>query len=122
MKKKPPKEEKYKIIIGGSLREDLKAFKNAWKRADRGERVRERVLAFESWEALASVMTPARYKLLLHLRRHPTRSISSLARGLKRHYRRVHADVTALENAGLLARSKDGLRTTTDAIKTTIHF
>jgi predicted transcriptional regulator len=62
------------------------------------------VLAFESWEGLSSVLTGERYRLLRHVHEHPTASISALARSLKRQYRRVHADVAALERAGLLER------------------
>jgi predicted transcriptional regulator len=111
-----------KMIVGGSLEEDATAFLDAWKRAERGETMRERVLAFESWEALASVLTGARYRMLRHLHAHPEPSVSALARALGRQYRRVHADVTALERAGLLARSEGAVRTTTDTIKADIHL
>jgi predicted transcriptional regulator len=47
-----------KAMVGGSLQDDLDAFRSAWRRAERGEQTQaERVLAFESWEGLASVMT-----------------------------------------------------------------
>lgn len=42
-----------KVVVGGSLAEDAAAFVEAWHRAERGEKVEERVLAFESWEGLA---------------------------------------------------------------------
>ena len=38
-----------KVSVGGSLEDDAAAFVDAWDRADRGEAVHERVLAFESW-------------------------------------------------------------------------
>jgi hypothetical protein len=85
-----------KVIVGGSLEEDAVAFLHAWNRAERGERVDESAIAFESWEALASVMTGERYRLLRHLHAHPEPSVSALARALGRQYRRVHADVAAL--------------------------
>jgi len=44
------------VTIGGSLEEDVAAFLDAWHRAERGEHVDEAVLAFESWEALISVV------------------------------------------------------------------
>src|SRR5260370_16724368 len=91
-----------KIIVGGGLEEDAGAFLDAWRRAERGERVDETVLAFESWEALAAVMTGERYRLLRHVHVHPEPSVSPLARALGRQYRRVHADVAALEQAGVL--------------------
>ncbi|HEY1935722.1 MAG TPA: hypothetical protein VGG99_27255 [Acetobacteraceae bacterium] len=77
-------------------------------------------MAFESWEGLASVMTGERYRLLRHLRAHPEPSVSALARALRRQYRRVHADVAALEEAGLLDRSQGIVRTTTDRISAEI--
>src|SRR6266567_8633449 len=98
-----------KIIVGGGLEEDAAAFLDAWRRAERGERVErvdETVLAFESWEALAAVMTGERYRLLRHVHLHPEPSVSALARALGRQYRRVHADVAALEQAGLIDRSQ----------------
>jgi hypothetical protein len=49
-----------KIIVGGSLADDGAAFVQAWHRTERGERIHERVLAFESWESLAKVMTEER--------------------------------------------------------------
>ena len=81
-----------------------------------------RVLAFESWDGLAKVMTPERYRLLRHLHGHPEPSISSLARSLQRQYRRVHDDVTALEDAGLIARSTEGVTMTADRISTETRF
>src|SRR5260370_41125027 len=93
-----------KIIVGGGLEEDAAAFLDAWHRAERGETVDQNVLAFESWEALASVLTGERYRLLRHVHAHPGPAISALARSLGRQYRRVHADVAALEAAGGGAR------------------
>ena len=95
-----------KIIVGGGLEEDAGAFLDAWHRAERGERVDENVLAFESWEALAAVMTGERYRLLR--RSCPSGAVRFRlgARARIRQYRRVHADVAALEQAGLLDRSE----------------
>ena len=105
-----------KVIVGGSLEEDAAAFVDAWHRAERGEDVDETVLAFESWEALASVLTGERYRLLRHVHAHPEPSVSALARSLGRQYRRVHADVAALEDAGLLDRSDGQVRASVDKI------
>ncbi len=105
-----------KLIVGGGLEEDAAAFVDAWHRAERGEPVDETVLAFESWEALAAILTGERYRLLRHVHAHPEPSVSALARALGRQYRRVHADVTALEGAGLLERSKSEVRARVDRI------
>ena len=67
---------------------------------ERGEHVHERMLALQSWEALAPVMMRERYRLLRHLHAHPEPSVSALARALGRQYRRVHEDVTVLEGPG----------------------
>ncbi len=37
-----------KLIVGGALEDDAAAFVDAWRRAEGGEAVHERVLAFES--------------------------------------------------------------------------
>jgi len=41
---------------------------------------------------------------------------------LGRQYRRVHDDVTILEDAGLVARSKGTVRTTADTIRAEIRL
>ncbi len=93
-----------KITVGGTAEDDAAAFLDAVGRAERGDAVDERVLSFQSWEGLASVMTGERYRLLRHLHAHPEPSVSALARALGRQYRRVHEDVTVLEGAGLVVR------------------
>ena len=112
-----------KILVGGSLEDDLKEFVEVWNKVSSGKKVTpKRVLSFDSWEGLSKVMTPERYRLLRHLHSHPQASISSLARSLARQYRRVHDDVTALEEAGLIDRSADGVTMTADSITTEIRF
>jgi predicted transcriptional regulator len=117
------KATKIEIRVGGSLEDDLKEFVEVWTKASAGKKVTpKRVLAFESWEGLSKVMTPERYRLLRHLHEHPEASISSLARSLGRQYRRVHDDVTALEDVGLIDRSGDCVTMTADSISTEIRF
>ncbi len=116
-------EEVVKVIVGGALADDLAAFRSAWERAERGEHVEpDRVLAFESWEGLASVLTGERYRLLRHVHAHPEPSVSALARALGRQYRRVHADVAALEQVGLLDRSAGTVRATADRLQAVIEL
>lgn len=105
-----------KIVVGGSAQEDLRAFTQAWRRAEAGDFQTERVLAFESWEALSKVLTGERVRMLHHLHEHPAPSVNALAVDLKRQYRRVHADVRALEDAGLVDRSHGDVRTTVDRL------
>jgi predicted transcriptional regulator len=111
-----------KITIGGTLEDDAAAFLDAWRRTEHGDQVTETALAFESWEALASVMTGERYRLMRHVHAHPEPSISALARALGRQYRRVHADVAALEAAGLVDRTAGEVRATVDKITAEIRL
>lgn len=108
------------IHVGGTLDDMKRRVVDAVERARRGEVVGEEHVTFESWEALASVMTTKRFELLRHLHRTPEVSIASLARSLKRDYKRVHEDVEALSQAGLIERSSDGLRAEYDEIRTLI--
>jgi predicted transcriptional regulator len=111
-----------KVQVGGGLEQDLAAFTRAWKRAEAGDLTQERVLAFESWEGLAAVLTGERYRLLRHLHAHPEKSINALAKALGRQYRRVHQDVTILERAGLLDRSGGEVRTMVDRIRAEVEL
>ena len=105
-----------KVIVGGSLADDAAGFIDAWRMAERGETVADHVLAFESWEALSSVMAGERLRLLRHLHAQPEPSVSALARALGRQYRRVHDDVVALEGVGLVARADGTVRVTVDTV------
>ena len=109
-----------KLMAGGSIEDDGAAFVDAWRRAERGEEVNEKVIAFESWEGLSSVLTGERYRLLRYVHKHPEPSVSALARALGRQYRCVHADVTALEEAGLIERANGMVKTTTGKIQAEI--
>jgi predicted transcriptional regulator len=110
-----------KVTVGGPLEEDAaRGFADAWHRAERGESFRERRLAFESWDALARVLTGKRMELLRYVRRHQVASIRALAKALGRDYSNVHADVQALAAAGLLEAGDGGLRADYDAIETRI--
>lgn len=105
-----------RVVVGTTLKEQLAGVADAWKRAERGEAVHHRVVAFESWEALRDVLTAERLRLLRHLRAHPARSVRALSAALGRDYRNVHGDVAALLHAGLVERSGDGLRAVADAL------
>jgi predicted transcriptional regulator len=110
-----------KITVGGAIEDDAaRRFVDAWHRAERGESVRERHLAFESWDALARVLTGKRMELLRYVRRHKVTSVRSLAKALGRDYSNVHADVQALTAAGLLDATDGGVQADYDAIETRI--
>jgi len=112
--------DEIKIQVGGALKDDLAAFTHAWKRVEAGDDRPERILSFESWEGLASVLTGERYRLLRHLHAHPAKSVNALAQSLSRQYRRVHEDVSVLERAGLIDRSGGEVRTTADKLNTIV--
>jgi predicted transcriptional regulator len=106
-----------KLYIGTTLQEDVGRFADAWKRAKRGAAVHEDMVSFENWQALFNVLTPKRYELLRHVHKHPEQSIRALARALGRDYKRVHEDVKALSEAGLLEQDGDGIRAEYEAIE-----
>jgi predicted transcriptional regulator len=110
-----------KITVGSAIEADAtRRFIDAWHRADNGETFRDRHLAFESWDALASVLTGKRMELLHYVRRHHVTSTRALAQALDRDYDAVQADVQALSAAGLLDANDDGVRADYDAIETKI--
>jgi predicted transcriptional regulator len=110
-----------KITVGGAIEDEAsRRFVDAWHRAERGEIFHERHLAFESWDALARVLTGRRMELLRYVRRHKVRSVRALAKALDRDYSNVHADVRALAAAGLLDATDGSLRADYDAIETKI--
>src|ERR1700691_4390665 len=109
-----------KITVGGAMEDEAtRRFVDAWRRAERGDSFHQRHLAFESWDALARVLTGKRMELLRYVRRHTVPSVRALAKALGRDYSNVHADVQALTEAGLLDASRGGLRADYDAIETT---
>jgi predicted transcriptional regulator len=103
------------------MKEDAsRRFVQAWRRAERGESVNERHLAFESWDALTRVMTGKRMELLRYVHRHKVSSVRALAKALERDYSNVHADVQALTSAGLLDADDGLLQADYDVIETRI--
>lgn len=110
--------DEVRIVVGGSMEEDLAEFVRVYEAAERGAAVPAsgRVLAFDDWETLAGVLTGERHRLLRHLNAHPEPSVSALARALGRQYRRVHADVAALEAVGLVDRTTGPVRATADRL------
>ena len=110
-----------KITVGGAIEEEAsRRFVNAWHRAERGETFHERHLAFESWDALARVVTGKRMELLHYVRRHKATSVRALAKALGRDYSNVHSDVQALTAAGLLDHVDGGVQADYDVIEARI--
>ena len=95
-------------------------FVDAWHRAECGELTEEnaeRHVGFETFETFSRIVTPKRLELLRHVHRHRARSIRALAIALGRDYRRVHEDVAALVEAGLLDRDESGLHADYEAVE-----
>ncbi len=65
-------------------------------------------LSFESARSLFADLTPARLDLLDSLRRAGPCSVYALAKVTERNYSNVHADVSRLEELGLIVRNADG--------------
>lgn len=83
-------------------------FVEAWKRAERGERLEaEQRLHFENLETLLKTLTSGRWVLLKMLRTKGPMSMRGLANALERDYKNVHMDVRRLEHVGLISRTRD---------------
>jgi predicted transcriptional regulator len=110
-----------KITVGGAMEDEAaRRFAEAWRRAERGDSIHERHLAFESWDSLARVLTGKRMELLRYVHRRNVTSVRALAKALGRDYSNVHADVQALTAAGLLDTTHGSVRADYDAIETRI--
>jgi predicted transcriptional regulator len=111
---------KLEIHVGGTFADTKRRVLDAVANAEKGPFEPQEHVTFSSWDALVSVMTTKRFELLRQLHKHPEASVASLARTLGRDYKRVHQDVESLENAGLIQRGNNGLRTGYDEIHTKI--
>ena len=84
-------------------------FVETWERAEHGQiKETEIHLNFEDLSMLLSILTPHRLEVLRTLRKQGLSSVNALSKNLRRDYKNVHADVRALENAGLLVRTEEG--------------
>ncbi len=105
------------IHVGEGFADTEQRALNAVERFERGETIDEHHLTFENWQIFARVMTANRLELLRHVHRNPQKSVLALSRALKRDYRRVHQDVEALSEAGLLNREGGSIRADYDGIQ-----
>ena len=90
-----------------SLDEIGAEFVAKYKAIEAGQKIRETTIRFHSLEALAKVLTPKRQAVLKFVKKHPTKNITVIAKGIKRSYKNVHEDVNLLLDAGFLVRKKD---------------
>jgi len=108
------------VHLGDTLGTMGQRFVDAWHRAERGDltpEAPERHIGFANFELFAHIMTPRRLELLRHVHRDPPRSVRALSIALGRDYRRVHEDVEALVNAGLIDRHGTALRADYDSVR-----
>ena len=93
----------------GDARDALDRFEAAWNRRLEGRRTATlHVLSMGDLPLLLRTLTPARWELLERLREAGPLSIYELAKRLRRDYKNVHTDVTALARIGLIERAADG--------------
>ena len=86
------------------LSEMREQFLAAWKTGEyQGE-----VFEFESPAALFRLLTPKRWELLVTLQDAGTCGVRELSRLLGRDVRRVHDDLSALQDASLVEKTDDG--------------
>jgi predicted transcriptional regulator len=85
----------------GDAATTAKAFIDFWKRAERGETVREKNrLHFENLELLLKTLTPGRWTLLKRLHANGPMSIRALANDLGRDYKNVYKMCSAWKILG----------------------
>ena len=92
----------------GDARDALDRFEAAWNRRNEGRKLeRLRVLSLEDLPLLLRTLTPARWELIDRLREAGPLSIYQLAKLLRRDYKNVHTDVTALARISLIEKQDD---------------
>ena len=83
----------------------LDRFEAAWNRMVEGRKVSPlRILTLQDLPSFIRNLSPARWALVGNLRKSGACSIYELAKRLKRDYKNVHTDVTALIDLGLIER------------------
>lgn len=100
----------------GDIEDMGKRFISAWRRAEKGEKVRETHITFPDLRSLLSTLTPKRLELLQNVHKRPAASVKALSTRLKRDYKRVYEDVETLAEAGLLQREDGKVSAPYDAI------
>jgi predicted transcriptional regulator len=105
---KAAKAQTVNVRVGRRSLDEIGAeFVAKYKAIDAGQKIQETTIRFHSLEALAKVLTPKRQAVLKFVKKHPTKNITVIAKGIKRSYKNVHEDVNLLLDAGFLVRKKD---------------
>ena len=87
------------------LNEAAERSKKTWKSGKKAHAV----FTFSSPAQLFSVISPKRWQLIEHLQHLGPSTIRGLARSLNRDVKRVHDDVTAMIDWGVVERNDEGL-------------
>ncbi len=87
------------------LKQSATRFKKAWVSA----KPQPAVFTFSTPAQLFSVISPKRWELIERLQHVGPSTIRGLARALDRDVKRVHDDVTALMEWGIVERDEDGM-------------
>jgi len=102
----------------------LDRFEAAWNRVAEGRKISPlRILSLEDLPAFVKALTPARWSLLQTLKGEGTVSIYALAGKLRRNYKNVHTDVSAMVEVGLIEKTaKAEIRVAWDVVRAELRF
>jgi predicted transcriptional regulator len=100
--------------------EPLAKTQERWKRALKGKTSSsDEVITVASWDVIGKVLSASRLEILARVPTLKPKSISALARSLKRDFKNVYSDVTFLADLGLLELREEGKRKTLVPV---VHF
>lgn len=102
--------KKVRIVV-----EPIEETNKRWAKALAGKlpaRPNEEVIVVSSWEQLGQVFSPQRLQILAVIAEVKPKSISDLARTLKRDFKNVYNDVRLLADLGLITLKEEGKRKT----------
>ena len=102
--------KKVRIIV-----ESINDTNKRWTRALNGKvvpRPYEEVIIVSTWEQLGQVFSPRRLQMLAAILQIKPKSISELARALKRDFKNVYNDARLLADLGLITLKEEGKRRT----------
>ncbi len=91
--------------------ESLEETNTRWGKALSGagqKRPNEEVIIFSSWDQLGRALSPHRLRILSAVRTAKPKSISALAKALRRDFKNVYSDVRLLAEIGLLKLKETG--------------
>ena len=100
---------KEKVIIVMDLKEALRDFAEAYRKAVKGEKYEERdTIGVSDLRELRTLLSPKRLELLKVIKEQEPASIKELAQLVGRDVRNVHRDLVLLEAVGLVELRRKG--------------